>query len=68
MRIDGKEWMDWLHEMRAKKEEQRMRDGISGAEWLRRASAHAQEVLAGLPECDQTPVARDKPGTEGRKP
>jgi hypothetical protein len=60
--------MDWLHNMRAKEEEQRMRDGISGAEWLRRASAHAQEVLAGPPECEQTPVARDKPGTEDRRP
>ena len=61
MKIDGKEWMDWLHNMRAKEEEKRMREGISGAEWLRRASAHAQEVLAALPECEQTPVARDKP-------
>ena len=61
MKIDGKEWMDWLHNMRAKEEEKRMREGISGAEWLHRASVHAQEVLAGLPECEQTQVARDKP-------
>ena len=45
MKIDGKEWMDWLHNMRAKEEEKRMREGISGAEWLRRASAHAQRLL-----------------------
>jgi hypothetical protein len=61
MKIDGKEWMDWLHNMRAKEEEKRIRDGVSGAEWLRRASAHAQEVLAALPEREQTSVARDKP-------
>ena len=61
MKIDGNEWMDWLHDVRAKEEEKRMREGISGAEWLRRASAHAQEVLAELPVCEQTPVARDKP-------
>ena len=64
MRIDGKEWMDWLHDMRAKEEEKRMREGISGAEWLRRASAHAQEVLAALPEREQTPVARDRPPSD----
>ncbi|MCX6842203.1 MAG: hypothetical protein NTX53_07985 [candidate division WOR-3 bacterium] len=64
MKIDGMEWMDWLHNMRAKEEEKRMREGISGAEWLRRVSAHAQAVLAGLPEHEQTPVARDKPATK----
>ncbi len=61
MKIDGKEWMDWLHDMRANEEEKRVREGISGAEWLRRASAHAQEVLDALPEREETPVARDKP-------
>ena len=61
MKINGMEWMDWLHDMRAKEEEKRMREGISGAEWLRRASVHAQKVLADLPECEQTPVTRDKP-------
>jgi hypothetical protein len=49
--------------MRAKEEEKRMREGISGAEWLRRVSAHAQAVLAGLPEREKTPVGRDKPTT-----
>ncbi len=63
MKIDGKEWMDWLHDMRAKEEVKRMRGSISGADWLRRASAHDREVLAGLPEREQTPVARDKPQT-----
>ena len=61
MKIDGLDWMDWLHDMRAEGEEKRMREGISGVEWLRRASVHAQEVLAGLPEREPTPVARDKP-------
>jgi len=64
MKIDGMEWMDWLHNMRAKEEEKRMRDGISGAEWLRSVSAHAQAVLAGLPEHEHAPVARDKPATK----
>jgi hypothetical protein len=68
MKIDGKKWMDWLHDMRAEEAEKRMREGISRAEWLRRASAHAQQVLAVLPECEHPPVGRDKPRTEGRQP
>jgi hypothetical protein len=73
MKIEGLDWMDWLHKKRAEEEERRMREGISGAEWLRRISVHAEEVLAGLPEHEQVPVARDKPATKpprprGRKP
>ncbi len=60
MKIDGLDWMDWLHKMRAEAEEKRVREGISGAEWLRRAAAHAQEVLASLPEHEQPTVARDR--------
>ena len=67
MKTDDNDWMDWLHRKRAEEEAKRMRDGISGAEWLRRASAHAQEVLAGLPEHESAPVVRDKPGTDGRQ-
>jgi hypothetical protein len=68
MKIEGLDWMDWLHKKRAEEEEKRMREGISGAEWLRRASAHAQEVLAGLPEREQSPVAREKPATKAPRP
>jgi hypothetical protein len=60
MKIDGLDWMDWLHRKRAEEEEKRIREGISGAEWLRRASAHAQEVLDSLPEREQPTVARDR--------
>jgi len=61
MKIDGLDWMDWLHKRRAEDEEKRIREGVSGAEWLRRASAHAQKILASLPE-REPPVARDRPG------
>jgi hypothetical protein len=64
MKIEGMDWMDWLHKKRAEDEEKRMREGISGAEWLRRISAHAEQVLAGLPEHDEAPVARDRPATK----
>ncbi len=60
MKIDGLDWMDWLHKKRAEEEEKRLREGISGAEWLRRASAHAQEVLDSLPQHEQPTVARDR--------
>jgi len=68
MKIEGLDWMDWLHQKRAEEEEKRMREGISGAEWLRRISAHAQEVLAGLPEREQSPVAPDKSATKAPRP
>jgi len=69
MKNDGNDWMDWLHRKRAEEEAKRMREGISGAEWLRRAAAHALEVLASLREHEPAPVARDKPaGPKGRKP
>jgi hypothetical protein len=61
MKNDGDDWMDWLHRKRAEEETKRMREGISGAEWLRRVSARAQEILAGLPEHEPAAVARDKP-------
>jgi len=67
MKNDGNDWMDWLHRKRAEEEAKRMREGISGAEWLRRAAAHAQEILAGLREHEPTPVVRDKP-SEGTQP
>jgi hypothetical protein len=68
MKIDDLYWMDWLHAMRAR-EEERIREGISEAEWLSRASAHAQEVLAALPEREHPSVVRDKPASpQGRQP
>jgi hypothetical protein len=63
MKNEGDDWMDWLHRKRAEEEAKRMREGISGAEWLRRVSAHAQEILASLPEHEPDTVARDKPPT-----
>jgi hypothetical protein len=67
MKHNGDDWMDWLHRKRAEEEAKRLRDGISGAEWLRRVSARAQEILASLPEHEPATVARDKP-TSGSRP
>jgi len=60
MKIDGMDWMDWLHRLRAESEAERKRQGISIAERLGRAEATADRVereLSGL----SAPVARDKP-------
>jgi hypothetical protein len=61
MKIDGMEWMDWLHEMRREEEEKRIREGISMAEWLRRVNAEADAAMAGVAEHERPSVARDKP-------
>ena len=64
MKIDGMDWMDWLHKMRREQEEQRIREGISMAEWLRRINAEADAAMARIAEQAQPSVARDKPRTD----
>ena len=64
MKIDGLEWLDWLHKMRAEQEARRRQDGISMVEWLRRVNAEADAVIAGIRENASPPVVRDKPRLE----
>ena len=33
MKIDGLDWIDWLHRQRERSEAERKRRGISGADW-----------------------------------
>ncbi|MBM3332244.1 hypothetical protein FJY68_10430 [candidate division WOR-3 bacterium] len=68
MKVDGLDWIDWLHKVRHEAEAKRIQDGLSVEEWLRRAAARDDAVRAGLPAREQPSVARDKPGTDGRKP
>jgi hypothetical protein len=56
--------MDWLHEMRRKEEEKRVREGVSMAEWLRRVNVEADAAMAQVAEREQSPVARDKQATK----
>jgi hypothetical protein len=63
MKVDGLDWMDWLHRTRREMEEERKRLGLSGEEWLKqveeRARAIREEISALRPA-----VARDrKPGS-----
>jgi hypothetical protein len=59
MKIDGLDWMDWLHEVRRRSEEERQRLGLSYAERLAKAEQVADAVVEEL--AAQPSVARDKP-------
>jgi hypothetical protein len=58
MKIDGLEWMDWLHRIRRESQEERQRLGLSYAERLARAEQVADAVTEEL--ASQSLIARDK--------
>ena len=60
MKIDGLDWIDWLHRQRERSEAERKRRGISGADWLREIRDQAEAYLRERPRHD-APVVRDKP-------
>ncbi len=65
MKIDGMDWMDWLHKMRAESEAERKRLGISGVEWLRMAAQEAEEIRRELELARRAaPVARNRNSDE----
>ena len=47
MKIDGLDWMDWLHRVRHDAEAKRIRDGLSVEQWLHqvRVRAHGGDVV-----------------------
>lgn len=62
MKIDGLEWMDWLHKMRAESEEERRRAGISRLDWLKRIEAEAAAVEEEIDRLAAAQVRDRKPG------
>lgn len=62
MKIDGLDWMDWLHKVRREFEEERKRLGLSRVEWLKRMESEADQIRAELAARAQ-PVAHDRPAT-----
>jgi len=44
MKIDGLDWMDWLHKTRQEMEDERKRSGQSEVEWLKEAGARARAI------------------------
>ncbi len=63
MKIDGLDWIDWLHSQRERSEAERRRRGIGGAEWLKEIRARAETYVRERAS-RETPVARDKPATK----
>ena len=63
MKIDGLDWMDWLHKIHRDSEAERKRLGLSGEEWLRRKDERAAEVRREIASL-VVPAARDasRPG------
>jgi hypothetical protein len=60
MKIDGTDWLDWLHRIREESETERRRQGKTIAEWLARAEETADRVEREIAAM-AAPVARDKP-------
>jgi hypothetical protein len=58
MKIDGLDWMDWLHKVRHESEEERKRLGLSGEEWLKRGRVRAKAIMAETAS-ERPPIARD---------
>jgi hypothetical protein len=48
MKIEGVDWMDWLHNIRRESEAERKRKGIDGAEWLRMISRRSRLLHKGM--------------------
>jgi hypothetical protein len=59
MKIDGLDWMDWLHKQRAEAEAERKRSGQSLADWLKQTEEHAREIRREI-DAMAPSVARDK--------
>jgi hypothetical protein len=59
MKIEGLDWMDWLHKTRQKMEDERKRSGQSEEEWLRGAAARARAIKQELARREPT-VVRDR--------
>jgi hypothetical protein len=62
VKIDGLDWMDWLHKVRREAEEKRIRDGLTVEQWLRQVRARAAESREQRRCHEYTNVARDRPG------
>jgi hypothetical protein len=63
MKIDGLDWMDWLHDQRRAAEADRKRRGLSGEDYLRECAREAARVRAELATRRQVTVC-DIPATK----
>jgi len=67
MKIEGLDWMDWLHKTRRESEQERKRLGLSRVEWLKRMEQEADRIRAELNDSTQL-AARDAPATKPPRP
>jgi hypothetical protein len=65
MKVDGLDWMDWLHKVRHESEDERKRLGLSGEEWLTQGRARAEAIMAEMAS-ERPPVARDRNADDSR--
>ena len=63
MKIEGLDWMDWLHKTRRESEQERKRLGLSRVEWLKRMEQEADRIRAELNASAQLAV-RDAPAAK----
>jgi hypothetical protein len=61
MKIDGLDWIDWLHKVRHEAEAKRIRDGLTVEQWLQQVRARASEARQLRHGREYPAVARDKP-------
>jgi len=61
MKIDGLDWMDWLHKVRHEAETKRIRDGLTVEQWLHQVRVHAAESRERRRSREYPTVAHDKP-------
>ena len=46
MKVDGRKFMKWLHEIREASEQEREQKGASGEDWLLRKTVRARQVMS----------------------
>jgi len=48
MKIEGLEFMDWLHKIREESEKERRSRNLSGVDWLREIEKEADQIIQEL--------------------
>lgn len=45
MEVNGKDYLVWLHELRKKNQEEEMKSGLSGSEWMKKITEEVEKIL-----------------------
>ena len=60
MKIDGMDWMDWLHKLRADREKARREKGISDEDEMKQCFARGRRIMAEVRKRGSPSVVRDR--------